>query len=854
MIPVKLQISGFLSYQEPVEVDFTGFNLACISGTNGAGKSSLLDAITWVLFGNARRNDDSIINSHEETARVMLVFLYEGETYRVTREKHRNKTGTLEFNIQTADGGWNILTGESIRMTEARICDTLKMQYETFINASFFLQGKADQFAQQKPADRKRILGTILGLEKWETYQAEASNRRKQVKSEMDSLEGRMADILTELGEEEQRKQKLAETEASRDQTARQRAAQETALQGFERLESALMEQKRAFERMENERQSAVTRREQMSIRLRDRQVEIAADQALLKDEAQIEERYKQWEATRLEKEKLEALAVRFRHLDAQRQSPMQQIAAEKGRLEQELSNLTSLQNEGPAVNRELDTLAKSLLDTKTKLDGWQSIVETRPVVESDRQAVVDSIAQLDADNKRLKISMDELRERMDQLQAAAGADCPLCGQPLTMDHRQELLSSLEQEGKSLADTYRGNLQTIKQKTEEKTGLETRLKECDQATRLLQDGQRAYDQMLNRQSILLQKQEEQKSAAGRAGEIREVLQNGRFAVEHQTAIKGIAAEIESLGFDAAQLDRLTLQETQLRPVNEQRQLIGQAKARLEPLQRETVSLQQQLNETEVEITRREADLEKARLQLEEHSAGLPDLTALRSELNDLRKAETRLISEAGAARQQVQVLDTLRERQKELTDTRLELSRQMDRYKALERAFGKDGVQALLIEEALPEIETQANEILDRLSGGSMSVQFATQKDYKDKNREDKRETLDIIITDETGSDRAYELFSGGEAFRVNFAIRLALSQVLAHRAGARLQTLVIDEGFGSQDMDGRQRLIETINIVRQSFAKILVITHLEELKDAFPARIEVEKTALHGSMVTVTL
>jgi exonuclease SbcC len=86
-------------------------------------------------------------------------------------------------------------------------------------------------------------------------------------------------------------------------------------------------------------------------------------------------------------------------------------------------------------------------------------------------------------------------------------------------------------------------------------------------------------------------------------------------------------------------------------------------------------------------------------------------------------------------------------------------------------------------------------------------------------------------------------MFSGGEAFRVNFAIRLALSEVLAQRKGARLQMLVIDEGFGSQDSIGRQRLIQSINIVRADFAKILVITHLDELKDAFPTRIEVEKT-----------
>jgi exonuclease SbcC len=144
----------------------------------------------------------------------------------------------------------------------------------------------------------------------------------------------------------------------------------------------------------------------------------------------------------------------------------------------------------------------------------------------------------------------------------------------------------------------------------------------------------------------------------------------------------------------------------------------------------------------------------------------------------------------------------------------------------------------------------RANNILDRLSGGSMSVRFVTQAAYKDRRRDDLKETLDIQISDGSGT-RDYEMFSGGEAFRVNFAVRLALSEVLAQRAGARLQTLVVDEGFGSQDAQGRQRLVEAINLVRQDFAKILVITHIDELKDAFPTRIEVEKTG-QGSTVRV--
>ena len=87
-----------------------------------------------------------------------------------------------------------------------------------------------------------------------------------------------------------------------------------------------------------------------------------------------------------------------------------------------------------------------------------------------------------------------------------------------------------------------------------------------------------------------------------------------------------------------------------------------------------------------------------------------------------------------------------------------------------------------------------------------------------------------------------YELYSGGEAFRINFAIRVALSRLLSHRAGAKLQLLVIDEGFGTQDMMGREHLIETISSIKPDFKKILVITHIPELKDVFPTRIEITK------------
>ena len=101
LIPRHLRISGFLSYRDPVELDFNSFNLACISGHNGAGKSSLLDAITWSLFGEARGKSTDVINLNQEVkaAEVALIFEYEGNVFRVQRTLPRGKSTVLEFQV-----------------------------------------------------------------------------------------------------------------------------------------------------------------------------------------------------------------------------------------------------------------------------------------------------------------------------------------------------------------------------------------------------------------------------------------------------------------------------------------------------------------------------------------------------------------------------------------------------------------------------------------------------------------------------------------------------------------------------------------------------------------------------------
>ena len=170
-------------------------------------------------------------------------------------------------------------------------------------------------------------------------------------------------------------------------------------------------------------------------------------------------------------------------------------------------------------------------------------------------------------------------------------------------------------------------------------------------------------------------------------------------------------------------------------------------------------------------------------------------------------------------------------------------------YDELSLAFGVKGVQALLVETAVPQIEKDANELLAKMTDNSMNIRLATQRQTK---AGDSTETLDIIIGDEWGT-RSYELYSGGENFRIDFALRIALSKLLSRRAGTKVPLLFIDEGFGTQDQTGKNKLVEAIGSLREDpefeSGLILVITHVDDIINQFDIRIQIEKNE-HGSSI----
>ena len=222
---------------------------------------------------------------------------------------------------------------------------------------------------------------------------------------------------------------------------------------------------------------------------------------------------------------------------------------------------------------------------------------------------------------------------------------------------------------------------------------------------------------------------------------------------------------------------------------------------------------------------------------------------LKNNLRNNREKLNRITSEVSVINNE---LDKIKEKEKEYDDLNEKNKKNIkvyNRYGELQKAWSKDGIQALIIDTTLPLIEAEINNYLNIMSAGEISIKFETQKEAKNGNIS---ETLDIIVSDFSCSDRKYELFSGGQKQRINLAIRVGLSKFLSNRSNSDIQFFFIDEGLSTLDDDGRANFLEMIGAISQMFEQIFIISHMEDVKDAFEQKILITKTQDEGSKIKI--
>jgi exonuclease SbcC len=851
MVPRQLVLRNFMSYGEgPNLLDFTGWHIACMSGSNGHGKSALFDAVTWALWGRCRaKREDDVVRQGATNAEVEFEFGIGEGVYRVVRKRTiRRSAGqtTLELHVRY-DGAWKTATGATVNETQAAILTILRLSYDTFINSAFLMQGRADEFTIKPPGDRKKVLGEILGLGRYdelaERARAVARERElalKEARSRLDDLDTAIAAEPLVLNEEREVERQVTQNALDQSEQSTQLRRLQDRREDLQRAATALQAARRRYGELAN----LVVQDEERCAKL---ELFIAKCDLLIAQSDEITRGHAELQAARATLEAMNQVEVQRMRLHTRILELERAISAiETGvRAEVEKERRQAAQHRGladkvPQLSTEIGALT-------IHVAGLPLAEKTLAEVRARREEASATVAALESENDALGKQRTTLRDRL-KLLKGSDALCPVCRTPLGPEQRREVEASYVAEGTGLKARQEANEQRIRALCAEvdRLGREEPLQ-----VGALRKLQQTAGQLENVRAQLGEAQEAEARALEadrRAAVVEARLGTPEVAPVEHAELGRVRGEFATIDYDEGRHQALRCRVGELGEFTERYERLQTARTERGPRQEQVHDLRTNLLRFGGERSALETEIAALEQRAGDSLALDEQIRARMAALGGLEETGRGLQQRLGDLRGALRRIAVQRQERQELAARHATLEKEQSAYTDLGHAFGRQGIQAMLIDAVLPEIENVANEILSRMTDNSVHVQFSTQRTGTAGNVV---ETLDIRISDSAGT-RSYEMFSGGEAFRVNFAIRIALSRLLAGRAGASLHTLIIDEGFGSQDGAGRERLIEAITSVAGDFEKIVVITHLEELKEFFPVRIDVFK-GVGGSQIVVS-
>lgn len=898
MIPLKLQLKNFLSYGAMLQtVDFSPYHLICLSGKNGHGKSALLDAITWAIWGQARKisgvakADNHLLRLGQQQMLVILDFEFNRQQYRIRREfalTHGKQYASLDFALIEGEKTVS-LTNKTIRETQATIETTLGLDFESFINSAFLRQGQSNEFSKKSPKERKDILGTILGLNHYELLKKRALDKVKNATSELLHL----AKFQEKLKEELHKLPELTTTLLTVNQSIK-------ILEDHEKLcctqKSSLTEKKEHLLTEKNNQALITLQRKQKEEEITQLTVQVVEDfnqwRSLHKKyvryipsedhEKQKQNLINQIAHHQNEQQKFLLLKEKQLNLKQQEHELIAQIKSNHAKKVQESSiTVAQVQNELTSKQNQADSLEKQKTGVHNELSQLNSAVKSHNDTIEALKFIVPQLQkeekifekrkylyrQWGAEMNNASLEIKKLQQRQKLTSDETNPSCPLCEQNLSasrkkflknifvqkedfLKHRLSRLTLLINSLKQQLTDQNKIMERLKVKAEEYKTAEIKHNELVVQTKKVED---ELEQFITQKSaqeqevtVLTTKCKEQQASlkALYADEKQLLSQNNEYMILNKE-LNYLNEILSTIGYNQEHFDALRAQLTKLEEIAHQAQLIEQELTKKKLLANSIAEQCRIIKNIKLIIN----ELNARNAQYNSLEEELKQIYTIETTLNQTaqkyQKEKEALLQQRGSLEKERMTLVNYESEFKIQEKKIKELQEHCYDYQTIATALGKDGIQALIIEDALPEIEQEANDLLGQLTDNQAHIIIESLRDLKKGGT---KETLDIKISDSIGI-RPYELFSGGEAFRIDFALRLAISKLLARRAGTSLQTLIIDEGFGSQDEDGLSHIMDALYKIQNSFCKIIIVSHLPSMKDQFPVHFFVEKGTQGSSM-----
>ncbi len=763
MRPIKLTIKNFLSYGDEEQIiDLDINSIISFTGNNGHGKSALLEAITWALWGQARRgqgvskSDDMVMHIGSSLMFVTLEIKVKNDIYKIHRtcEKKSNRIFT---NLEL----YSINEIEEINLSSSHQKDTqlliekiIGISYEMFINTVYLKQGSSNEFSKKTAKERKDILCSILKIDQIEEIRQKIINDVKQIMQDRTvllKLEERLLD---------NKKEQQLNLHKENLNIITKEINEIGELLKIEKADNDEIEKEYLLKKNEYNEKNKIIDNCQKNIQY-------------FYTTYTIENiPYQQYKKTITEIKKISTAM--------QNKINISEVQIKLLEIEKQHKEIQNKYDEETKINQER-------LKTELEISHENIII----FLENSDECKVFQLKQELYFNEKMINNYDKMYK--DNI-------CSICDNKIIK--------------KNIIDNYKKKLLLKKEKIEKDLIIFT-----------LEKNATLNNFELIKKNIIEKYSHIQKKIDIEFHEkIKRIILEKNIEKQKETEYNKISINQEKKKFLEEEISSFKINEITAK-IKKTIYAIYDNKNKIQELTFTTKN-------EKIILEKKELEIKEKRIILEQKNKEFIELEKKSHEIKNYISLLENQISE------EQKELQELQEKIK-ITESNLKIKSN------LAHILSKNNLQAALIEEAIPIIEEEANNILQKLTNGTSKIYIESIKDLKSGQI---KETLDIKIADHIGI-RYYEFFSGGESFRIDLALRIALVKLLAQKSGHYIKTFIIDEGFGSQDSNSLEIMINTLYMLQNEFDLIIIISHLNDMKEQFPIQFHIEKT-IKGSTI----
>lgn len=920
MRPLKLTIAGFGPYAGVQELDFASLGtggLYLITGDTGAGKTTIFDAITFALFGEASgdNREPNMLRSKyakaEDPTYVELTFAYAGKEYTVRRnpEYERAKSRGTGTTKQTADATLTYPDGHvvtKLKDVDKSIREIIGLNREQFSQVAMISQGDFRRLLQADTKERQKIFRDIFGTTLFVTLQNQLKEKASQVREEREqaqrsirqyidgitcALDSSMTEdvkkakagqlpmtdimeLLKKLLQEDSAAQSDLDTQLTEvEKKIEIITAQLTQAQAYATAKESLTEQ-------ENAEGKQVAALEEAQSALNQAKTTIPEQDALSKQITQIElllPIYDELDTKRNDLSQAETLLSEAQNAESSAQANKTALTGEITKLKSEQASL----GDAAAQKEKLSAQRQQLVDTKKKYqtltDDLDTLDEQRKLLSNKQEVYLSA----DAESTRLLQEYETKNRAFLSEQAgiiastlSEGTPCPVCG---STAHPQ--LAAISKEAPTEADVKKAKKDYDKaQKATEKASADASkqngivsTKEC--AILQQMDGLMPGT-TLDEGREVAQTQEAELTA--RIAELDAQIADTQIMIQRKAELdekipqketslvdaeKSLSSAKEQIAAHSASADSLR---SQIEELQTKLSYADKASAEREKktLQSKLTGLKKALSEAETAFNDRKEQLARTKATIEQLRKQLADSTEM--DVDALEAEKKTLIAQKNTITTQQKVIHTRittnTAAQKNISQKATEIDELDSKYawrKALsDTANGTiTGKEKLMLETYIQttyfdRILERANIRLRKMSGGQYDLK---RRRTAASMRGQSGLELDIVDHINT-TERSVNTLSGGEAFLASLALALGLSDEVQMSTGIRLDTLFVDEGFGSLDSEALSKAYLTLAGLTEGNRLVGIISHVAELKERIDRQIIVTKEKSGGSKAEISI